>query len=191
VLRIVHLEEIEALLLQLPGLVQQQDQRNPEFSARVRNWLTALEGVLIANRLHQAGGVAAIRSSLIAAEHGQIPADLKFRGQPTRSRVLNSVASQCLQQAAALATTLVSENRARVSEAERITRQVVAAGMSRGLFRVESQRDHTQYLRLLRRALAEGGDLEPAIVHVEGLVGPHDLLVLLDRALALHLQVTQ
>lgn len=184
-LRIVHLEEIEALLLSLLALVEQQDQRNPEFPAQVRDWLTKLEAVLMANRLYQAGGVAAIRSSLIAAEQGQVPGDLKFRGRPTRSRVLSAAASQCLQQAVALTNTLVVENRARISEAERVTRQIVTTAVSRGLFvRDSAEQANTQYLRSLRQALTASGDLEAAAAHVESLVGPHDLLVLLDRALA-------
>lgn len=189
-LRIVQLEELETLLLELPAIVQQQAQRSPDFSMRVRDWLTALEGVLAANRLHQAGVIATLRSELIATEQGQLPAELKFRGRPTRSRVLNSVASQCLQRAADVVTLLITENRSRVTESERVSRQVVAAGLSRGLIDARPRElDNTQYLRHLRQALAASGDLEPALVHVEGLVGPHDLFVLLDRALMAHDQV--
>jgi hypothetical protein len=188
-LGIVHLEEIESLLLKLPLLAQQQEQRNSEFPARVRDWLAELEKVFVANRLHQAGGIAAIRSALIAADQGQVPADVKFRGRPTRSRVLNTVASQCLQQAAAMSTALAGEHRTRITEAERIARQVVAAAVSRNLVPcAPDQRDATHYLRSLRQSLASSNDLEAAIVHVEGLVGPNDLLVLLDRALAHHLR---
>lgn len=187
-LSIVHLEEIESLLLKLPTLVQQQEQRNPEFPTRVRDWLTALERVFVANRLHQAGGIAAIRSALIAAEQGQVPAEVKFRGRPTRSRVLNTVASQCLQQATAMSTALAGEHRTRITEAERIARQVVAAAVSRNLVpRPPAQSDATHYLRTLRQSFVSSSDLEAAIVHVEGLVGPNDLLVLLDRALVHHL----
>ena len=49
---------------------------------------------------------------------------------------------------------------------------------------------NTQYLRILRRSLVTSGDLESAMVHLEGLVGPHDALILFDRALALHLDST-
>lgn len=187
-LHIVHLEEIEALLLDSLALVEHQDQRSPEFSPRVRDWLTRLETVLMANRLYQAGSVAAIRSSLIAAEHGHVPGELKFRGRPTRSRVLSVVASQCMQQAVSLANALVAEHRARISEAERITRQIVTTAAARGLLSYDAaEQGTTQYLRSVRQILATSSDLETAASHVEGLVGPHDLLVLLDRALTAQL----
>lgn len=187
-LHLVHLEEIEALLLDSAALVEHQDQRSPEFPPRVRDWLARLEAVLMANRLYQAGSVAAIRSSLIAAEHGHLPGELKFRGRPTRSRVLSVVASQCMQQAVSLANAVVAEHRARISEAERITRQIVTMAVSRGLLPGNAaEQGTTQYLRSVRQILATSSDLETAALHVEGLVGPHDLLVLLDRALAAQL----
>jgi hypothetical protein len=192
VLRLVNLEELEGLLLQLPEIVRQQEQRSYEFAQQVRTWLSALETALTSNRSHLAGNVAAIRSALIAAEHGQVPTDLKFRGRATRTRVHSTVASQCLQQAAALATGFVGEHRQRFSEAERVARQLVAAAVARGLVSaVPAERDNTQYLKYIRKALASQGDLEAAAVHVEGLVGPHDLFVLLDRALTRHLQAIE
>jgi hypothetical protein len=191
-LHIADLEEIESLLLQLPSLVRKQERRNTKFAAGVREWLVALEEVFAANRLHQSGSIAAIRSTLIAAGHHQVPVDLKFRGHPTRSRVLNAVASQCLRQAVALATDLVSEHRTRVSEAERISQQIIAAAASRDLIgSAPGSRGHTLFLRRLRQGLTASGDLQAALVRVEGLVGPEDLPVLLERALARHLHTIQ
>jgi hypothetical protein len=187
-LPIVHLEQTESLLLQVPSLVRTQERRNAGFATGVREWLVALEKVFVMNRLHQSGSIAAIRSALIAAEHRQVPADLKFRGRPTRWRILNAVASQCLGEAVALAAALVREHRTRVSEAERISQQVIAAAAARDLIgSAPADRDSTHYLRRLRRGLTASGDLEVALVHVEGLVGPQDLLVVLERALTRHL----
>ncbi len=184
-LRIVHLEEIERLLLQLPGLVKQQERRSTEFVTSVARWLTALETVFVANRLHQAADIATLRSDMIAVEHGQIPSGLQFRARPTRSRVLGAVASQSLQRATAVASTVISESRPRLLEAERVAQQIVAVALSRGLpIGRENGSDNTQYLQSLRGELVAAADLASAVVHLEGLVGPHDALVVLDRALA-------
>ncbi len=184
-LRIVHIDEIQDLLLLLPNLVQQQERRSTDFAPNAGAWLKSLEKVLAANRLYQAGNIATLRGGLVAAEQGQAPAGLEFRGRPSRSRVLNATASQALQRAAEVASTLIAENRPRLAEAERVAQQIVAAALSRGLITArEEEVSNTQYLRMLRRSLVKSGDLESAVVHLEGLVGPHDALTLLDRALA-------
>ena len=132
-----------------------------------------------------------LRSGLVAAEQGQLPAGLQFRGHPTRSRVLHAVALQALQRAADTASTLIAENQPRLAEAERVAQQIVAAALSRGLITGRAEGvSNTQYLRMLRRNLVTGVDLESAVVHLEGLVGPYDALILIDRALAPHLDST-
>ena len=80
-----------------------------EFVPNVGAWLNSLEGVFAASRFYQAGSIAMLRSGLIAAEQGHLPAGLQFRGRPTRSRVLNAVAWQALQRAADMTSTLIAE----------------------------------------------------------------------------------
>ncbi len=190
-LSIMQVEEFADFLLLLPDLVQQQERRSADFATNAVAWLNSLERVFAASRLHQAGSIAMLRSGVVAAEHGQVPGGIEFRGRPSRSRVLNAVASQALQRAAEVASILIAENRPRLAEAERVARQIVAAALSRGLVVArEGGMSNTQYLRILRRSLVPSGDLESAMVHLEGLVGPHDALILLDRAQAGHLDVT-
>ena len=189
-LRIVHIEEIEGLLLLLPTLVQQQERRSTDFAPNACAWLNSLEKVFAANRLYQAGYIATLRSGLVAVEQGQVPAGLEFRGRPTRSRVLNAVASQALQRAAEVASTLIAENQPRLTEAERIAHQIVSAALSRGLITAREEGvSNTEYLRMLRHSLGTSSDLENAFVHLEGLVGPHDAFILFDRALAPYFDV--
>jgi hypothetical protein len=184
-LRIMHVKEIEDLLLLLPGLVQQQERRSSDFAPSALAWLNSLEKVLTANRLYQAGTIATMRSALVAAEHGQAPTEIEFRGRPNRLRTLRAMASQALQRAAEVASTLVAENRPRLEEAERIAQQIIAAALSRELITARGhEMSSTEYLRILRRSLAMTADLERAVVHLEGLVGPHDTLILFHRALA-------
>lgn len=190
-LRIVHIEEIEELLLLLPALVEQQELRSANFVSNVGVWLHSLEKAFAANRLYQAGNIATLRSGLVAAEQGHVPTGLEFRGRPSRWRVLSAVASQAMQRAAEVASTLIAENRPRLAEAERVAQQIVAVALSRGLIATRKEEvSNTQYLRLLRDRIVSSGDIESAVVHLEGLVGRHDALILLDRALSSNLDVT-
>ena len=132
-----------------------------------------------------------LRSSLLSAEQGQLPSGVTFRGRPTSSRVINAVAVQSLRHAADLASGLIAEHRPRLAEGERVAQQIIAAARSRGLIidRACSE-SNTQYLKALRASLAAAGDLEAAAVHLEGLVGPSDALILLDRALTPQRDIT-
>jgi hypothetical protein len=187
-LRVANVEEIEGLMLQLPALVQQQERHSTEFARMAAAWLEAFERVLVANRLHEAATVASLRSTLIAAKQGQVPASLTFRGgRPTRWRVSNAIASEALRRAAEVANTLVEEYKPRLREAERIAQQIVALGVSRGLIHPKTAgATNTEYLGAVRRTLMMAAELTTALAHLEGLVGPHDALIFLDRALAPH-----
>ena len=125
-----------------------------------------------------------LRSGLVSAEQGQPPQGFQIRGPAHRSRVVNAVALHALQRAADIAAALVADNEQRFAEAERVARQIVAAVRSRSLVPIRDPRvTNTQYLREFRRSLAANPELESAVVHLEGLVGPHDALVFFDRAL--------
>lgn len=183
-LRIMHVDEISDLLLRLPSVVRMQEMRSAGFGPAVMNWLAALEKAFTASRLYQAGSIAALRSELLAAMQGQIPNSIEFRGRPTRSRILNAVASRSLQHAADVASNLIAENRSRIVDAERVAQQIVAAAMPRKLMALRDQgMTNTEYLQQFRRSLRSIPDLENISIHLEGLVGPYDALILLDRAL--------
>lgn len=184
-LRIMHIEEIAGRLLLLPELVQQQERRSADFARNVGQWLNSLETTFAANRLHEAGIIAVLRSGLVAVEQGHMPAGLEVRGRPSRLRILNAAASQALQRAAEVASNLIAQNQPRVAEGEHVAQQIVAVSTSRGIIPArERTENNTEYLRMIRRSLAAHSDLESAAVHLDGLVGPHDALVLIDRALA-------
>ncbi len=185
-LRIASVEEIEALLLELPDLVRLQQDRSARFPERTSAWLVGLEDAFVANRLPQAGAIAALRSGLVAADQGLQPAGLEFRGRPTRSRMVVALASQAIQRAVAVAAPVVDENRPRLAEAERVAQQIVAAARARASIPAQARGTaNADYLRVVRRSLTASEDLENAMVHLEGLVGAYDALILLDRALAM------
>lgn len=182
-LRLLNLEEIEGALLQVPSLVHGQKQRSPDFASSVIKWLEQVEQVLSANRIAKAGAIAALRSELLSVERNQAPA-VQFRGKPTKAQMLAAAASQSLQKAADVVSNLIDHHRPRFVEAERIAHQVVAAARARRLLANASadEGDRTGSLRALHQRLRQDGDLAAATVHLEGLVGAHDLLILLDRA---------
>jgi hypothetical protein len=184
-LGIIQIEEIASLLLGVPALVRQQESRSFAFAESVSAWLESLETVLAANHLHHAGQVATARSGLISTRRGLVPQNLNFRGLPSRTRVLSAVASQALQTGSEIASAIITENRPRILDAERVAQQIVAVALARGIIPARPPGGgNTEFLRSLRRVLVSE-ELEAGTVHLEGLVGPHDALILLDRALTL------
>ena len=190
-LRIINVEEIEDLLLLLTDLVHQQERGFSDFITNVDDWLSSLERVFEANRLYQAGNIAMLRSTIIAVKQGQVPGGIEIRGRKSRSRILKAVASDAMQRASEVASYVIEENRPRIEEAIRVAQQIIASALSRGLMiqRVTGL-DNTEYLKMVRRSFDQAPDLENAAVHLEGLVGPQDALVLLDRALTPHFDIS-
>ena len=184
-LRIVNLEEIQSVLLLVPNLVSLHERRDAGFIAGVKNWLTALEKVLENNRMSAAGSVATLRDVLISAETGVITAGIEFHGRRTKKKVKEATASKVLHEAGDLISNVIRKDSERVTEAERMCRQLVALAMAKGLIRVPSEdRDHTEDLRVLWQALAADTEIGIGTRNMEGLVGPHDVLIVLDRTLA-------
>ena len=183
-LRVLNIEEIEGLLILVPELAREQETSSDTFPKSVASWLTRLETVLAANRLYQAGTVAALRSAAAAATIGSIPEGMQVRGTPTRRKLDVMVASHVLQRACKIASDVLTDNRPRLADAEKVAHQIVAAARSRNLLVPKvSGFDNTQYLRQLVRGFVAQPDLENAMSHLESLVGPSDKLVFLDRAL--------
>lgn len=173
------------MLLLLPQLVRQQEDRSGMFVENSAAWLAELERIFTDNKLYQSASIAMLRSSIVAARQGQIPSGIAFKGLPSRSRIRSAVAAQAIQKAAEVASSIIAENQRRFAEAEAIAQQLVAVAIPRGLVLPRSPgMSNTEYLADLRMRLMKG-DLENAVLHLEGLVGPNDTLILLDRALAL------
>ena len=86
------------------------------------------------------------------------------------------------------ATEIVSDatrvRRAQVNEAESVMMQIVAVAHQVGIIPPPGNRDHTAYLEDVRSALSNRAELVSPAIHVMGLVGRIDFLVLLDRTMA-------
>lgn len=183
-LRIVNLEEIQNMLLRISDLVDLNEQRDPNFVHYVKQWLSELEKVLKNNHLPVAGTIATLRGILISAERGNIPAGVEFKGRATGRKIRETTASQLIRQAVDLVSNFIQKDVERIMEAERITRQLVSIAKTKGLIReIPSGDNFTDMLKAIWLTMGADQVLSQGIVSVEGLVGPQDALVVLDRTI--------
>jgi hypothetical protein len=183
-LRIINLEELQNLLLRVPTIVEQHEQRDPRFVSTVKEWLTALETVLKNNHLPAAANVAALRGNLISTEQGNIPAGINIKGRLTKRKIQQATASQSLGQTVEIVSDVIQKDVDRVAEAQRITRQLVAIAKIKGFItEVPHGNNFTSILQSIWTKMSNDQALAQGVVNVEGLVGPHDALLILDRTI--------
>jgi hypothetical protein len=184
-LRIVQLEEIQALRLGVSALVDLLESRNPDFAGAVKEWLARVEGVLTSNRMPVAGGVAALRATLITAERGAVPPDIVITGRATPRKARDATASDLLRKGDALVAAAVQADVDRVAEGERLMRRIVAVARQKGLTPPGPGGFTGQAgLSAAWSALSADSDMAGAAMHLRGLFAADDVLLLLDRALA-------
>ena len=183
-LRIMNLEEIQGMLLRIPSLVALQERQDPNFVQDVKKWLSKLEKVLHSNRMPVAGNVAALRGLLISAERGVIPAGVEFHGRSTGRKIREAATAYVLRQTGDIVSSVIHKDHDRVAEAERLSQQLVALARAKGLIKeLPSGDDFTDMLQAIWRTMSTDPDLSPGTVSMEGLIGPHDALVVLDRTI--------
>jgi hypothetical protein len=181
-LRIVNLEEIQSMLLRISRLVDLQDRRDPDFVQEVKRWLSKLEKVLENNHISTAGNIAVLRAMLVSAERGLIPAGIEFHGRPTGRKIRGAAAAYVLRRACDIVSSVIQRDCERIAEAERMTRQLVALAKARGLIQELPGGDNfTDMLMAVWRTLSADEELSPGTISVEGLIGPYDALIVLDR----------
>ena len=176
-IRLIQVEELEQLLLQVPRIVELQDHQPAAFVARAEMWMDLVEQALVSAHSYQAAKVAALRSELGFARTATPPKDAEHH-QPTRKTQLVHEAAHAMTEAAAIAAVVLDEHRPRIADAERRLNRVVAKARSQGLVAPSTVPAEA------RRAIARQRDLERQFVEVEGIVGADDALVLLGRALS-------
>jgi len=184
-LRIVNLEEINGILLRVPGLVDLQQSRGPGFAREVKAWLESLEGTLKNNSMPVVSNVAAFRGMVVSAERGVIPQGVSFYGRPTLRKIKDTAATAALRAAVELISNTIQPDMSKVTEAERRGRQIIALAKAKGFsLLLPNGPDRADALKTLWRTLATDPDIGPGTINVEGLVGPNDALIVLDRAIA-------
>ena len=182
-LPLLNLEEIEGLLLKVPALVKRFEGRDPDFVPAVKSWLADAEETLGKNRLPQTSEIAVCRSALISVERGfsdgaALPSRMAAR------HLREARASHLLKRATDVLTETIRPDRAQVDEASRVMLQIVAVADRLGLIPVDPAPNHTAYLQAILRSISDRPELTSLIVHVTGLLGKADTLIVLDRSIA-------
>ncbi len=183
-LRIVNLENLQSLLLRIPILVDKLERRDSGFPEAVSTWLKNLEQALTNNRLPVASRIAALRGLLTLADRGGFPQGLEIRGRASGRKVRLASAVEALRQADQAMTEALASDAARIADAHRMGRQLVALAKAKGLISSHvAPTDPLEFLKRIRSDLASDEQTAGGIVNLEGLVGPQDSLMVLDRAI--------
>jgi hypothetical protein len=182
VLHLPNLEEIEALLLEVPALVDRLEEHDPDFVTALKSWLASAENTLSNNRMPAASEIAVCRGSLIAVERGDTD-DSVVRGRMGARKYREARASHLLRRATDVINGSISSRRAQVDEAGRVMMQVVAAADRLGLIPVDSGSSHTAYLQGVLQAISNRAEFTSLVVHVTGILGETDCLIVLDRSI--------
>lgn len=179
-LRIINLAEIESLLLEAPALVGRFEARDPSFRGAVNDWLKSMAEILGKNHMTVASEVAVLRGTLFASERS-LPNDGLVKIAKTGTK--QAGAASILKQATQTVSAAIHSRQLQVAEAERVMSQIVAAAYQLGVISAETDQSHTVYLQQVKQTLSSRAELVSLTVHVLGLVGSMDFLILLDRAL--------
>jgi len=180
------IEELDALLLKLPGLVDAVEREDLQALDAARGWLVEIEGAFERNRLApETAAIAALRAELRMAALGAAPPTLRFAGQLKPRRIREATLLDALRRAQQAVAAALTSTLAEHEEAERLTRQLVALARHKGVTgsAVPGPGNETG-LRQLWQVICSDSDMTTGTVRVLGLVGEADALALLDRALS-------
>jgi hypothetical protein len=183
VLNVVQYEEINALLQQVPRLVDRLQDRHSDYPSEVLSWLRRAETAMENNHLPASSQLAACRAVLLGADRGVRHPEIELTGRPTVRKVRDAAASWVLERSSALLHSVIAERQAVFQEAERIAQQVVAVADAKGLLAPCAGLAHQQFLEGVQRQVAQDPDLASAHTHLVALVGRTDELIFFDRAL--------
>jgi hypothetical protein len=180
VLHLLNLEEIEALLLKVPGLVKRFEERDTDFFPAVKSWLGGVEDMLRKNGMPATSEIAVCRSSLISVERGFSDGAVLKSRMGIRN-LKEARASQMLKRATEIITEAIRLRRGQVDEAGRVMMQIIAVAERLGLLADEAGQNHTAYLQSTLRKMSDRAEITSFVVHVTGLLGKADTLIVLDR----------
>jgi hypothetical protein len=183
-LRLLATEEIQTLLGRVPELVRLFEEKDSAFVEGVKEWLMQAELRLKDNQLIGVSEIAGLRLMLIAAEQGAVPEGLNLPGNPSRRRIKSVTAADVLRKAAKQVALSIASFVGQASEAERLIRQMLPLAEKKGLIPEVEGPARGEALAAIWEGLESDADLASIALHVCGLVGKQDALILLDRCLA-------
>lgn len=177
-----NLEELQALLLHLPAIVQRYEEKDATFVELAKEWLRVAEELLVRNSLPVAGAVAGLRGAVISAERGFMPAGMSAPGTSAPRRLRDFAAAEALRRAEELVSGAMRQDVAQLQDAEGVMRQMVVVAHYKGYLDVGATDVHrTDALQLLWSRFLADADLIQGAVRVSGLVGLPTAFALLDR----------
>lgn len=188
-LPLLHLEILQKRLRSIPELVDSQQKRLYTFPEEVLDWLKQAETELENAHLHVVSEIASLRSRLLVTLHGS--EDGVGHGATQRKR-RESVASSVLQEAQQIITRAIDPKIEQIREAEGLAMSVAAVARAKGVIQQASEiASHQEALQFVHGAMSQDPDTGAAIVHITGLLGAIEVLIVLDRAIPeLHNQST-
>lgn len=184
-LSLAALNGLRDLLAGCSSLADLQQNRDPSFVPGVNDWLAKLEQALHRHRIPEGATVAGLRSTLIASERGLVASGLEIQGRLTTSKLTEGTATQCMRAATELVCMALRKDQERITEGERIIRQLVSLAKARDLIKtaVSGNRESGLMASMWRRIAADP-DLATGAASAEALLGMPDVLVLLDQITA-------
>ncbi len=183
-LRIVNLEEFHRLLLRVPALVDDLGSRTANAPDAVRTWLIDVEVALENNRMPLAGNIAGQRARLDSASRGAVPRGVVVTGSLTTRKVRYAVAAEVLQEAADTVASEIAADDARIDEADQLARQLAVAAQMKGMLNgPPPPTDHADAIQAIWKTILSEPEIGAGAVHLQSLVGPHDAVVVIDRAI--------
>jgi hypothetical protein len=182
---IADLEKLQKMLFRVSALVDLMERGEGRFVSEVKSWCSDLEKLLTLNWMSEAGTIAGLRGLLVSVERGALPQEIRLMGKVTRKKVREVTAIEVIRLVVHVLSEALRKDQARIAEAERIVTQLVSAAKAKGIVdNLNLERDRAMLTADIWHKMSGNPEISAGTVNVEGLVGPSDALVLLDRVIA-------
>jgi len=183
-MNLFELEKLSALLLHVPRLVDLYENKDYVFIREVKRWFAETEYILKIARLPVVSDVAAWRASIIAAERGLRPEELKLPELASKGRVRDAVAIHSLGEAQKKVLAAVERDHDTFFQADKMLRGILVTASRKGIFNNETQPPFTpEKLKSLWTRLIADEDVGLPTSQVLAIIGYRDALALVQRIL--------
>jgi hypothetical protein len=183
-LRVLQLEEIERKLLEVSTLIDSQNNQISNFIDSVEIWLIDIDEILQKNRLSISGSISGLRGTLLSVRSGVSYQDINFTGRLTHRKRIDSAAIDIINRAVEIVESSIQGDRTRINEAERIALQLLSIARTNGwIIEDPNAQNESQFAQSLINLMRSNKATVQGIVHLEGLLGQSDTVIVIDRLL--------
>jgi hypothetical protein len=176
-LSIHHLEILQARLRSVSAIVDLQQKRLYSFPEKVLEWLRGTEKDLENAHLSIVSQISGLRSQLLVTIHG-------CEAAASKRKRWEEVASSVLREAQQIISQAISPKLEVLRESNELAMRIVAVAKAKGI--IDKAREipsHHESIRFIQNAMGEDSDTAAAMVHLIGLLGTTEVLIILDRAI--------